>query len=69
VNAMMFNPSVEQTIRVYCSYEHNERLGEINSMLKSGWQVASVTPAEKGGYGNQYPDVYFLIVFERRLST
>jgi hypothetical protein len=67
MNALSFTPGFEQTTRVYCGTEHTARLDEINNLLREGWQVVSVTPAAKPGYGHHYPDIFFYVVLERRV--
>lgn len=78
MNGTLYNPAVEQTIRVWdCNHDSTD---EINHLLHEGWQVVSVTGAGAGAgaaaqdnrYGTpefaMHTAVYFFVVLERRRS-
>ncbi len=64
MGGMIYNPSVEQTFRVWRSPDGCDE--GIEELLRDGWQIVSVT-----GAGASHPtdsDVYFFVVLERRRS-
>jgi hypothetical protein len=68
VSGTLYNPAVEQTVRVWSS--HSADTEEINNLLKDGWQIVSVTGAGAGGGGeDSYSHEHsFFVVLERRRS-